>query len=200
MILDFQRLVFSISCLFAIAYCLNEEIIAALNDKVDEVNKAILDINSEWKITEYPLFLKSCAMHKASWELMRYKYMQRILSAKVNKKREKFVISFLGSSVTAGHDNHFNFSTPVVAGQYMQAAFSALDIDLESRNMALGNNPCTPYDVCVKFFAGVDADIVHWEQTYFCWDAPIFEQFVRQATTSPSQPIVVFSQSDTAHW
>jgi hypothetical protein len=52
----------------------------------------------------------------------------------------------------------------------------------------------------VKFFAGVDADVVHWEQTYFCEGRPIIEQFIRQAMLMPSQPIVVFSESHTGKW
>ncbi len=46
----------------------------------------------------------------------------------------------------------------------MRASLAAMDVMLDSRNVALGNNPCTPYDMCVKFFVGLDADIVHWEQ------------------------------------
>ena len=89
--------------------------------------------------------------------------------------------------------------------------------------MALIGNPCMPYDVCVKIFVGLDADIgklslnfslilalaltapraVHWEQTYFCGPfgaVYILEQFVRQAMTIPTRPIVVFSESSTGHW
>ena len=83
----------------------------------------------------------------------------------------------------------------------MQPAFEALGIELDSRNVALGNNPCTPYDACVKFFVGEDADIVHWEQTYFCADRrPVIEQFIRQALVMKSQPIVVFSDSHSGKW
>jgi len=102
--------------------------------------------------------------------------------------------------VTAGHDSYFNASTPVVAGVYLASAFAAIGIDLDSRNVALGNNPCTPYDVCVKFFAGMDADIVHWEQSYFCDGQPIIEQFIRQAHSIPSRPLVIFSDSNTGKW
>ena len=45
--------------------------------------------------------------------------------------------------------------------------------------------------------------VVHWEQTYFCGPfgaAYILEQFVRQAMTIPTKPIVVFSESSTGHW
>lgn len=105
------------------------------------------------------------------------------------------------SSVTAGHDSPFNKSTPIIAGEYMEKAFEALGMKLVTRNVALGNNPCMPYDVCIKYFAGNDADIVHWEQNYFCDNKAImFEQFIRQASTIPTKPIIVFSESDTGHW
>jgi len=102
--------------------------------------------------------------------------------------------------VAAGHDSFFNQSYPVVVGEMMAPAFSELGVNLVARNVALGNNPCMPYDVCVRIFAGQDADIVHWEQTYNCGDNPILEQFVRQAMLIPTQPIIVFSESMTAHW
>ena len=70
----------------------------------------------------------------------------------------------MGSSVTAGHDSPFNVSFPVLTGVFMEPAFTAAGIRLETRNSAMGNNPCLPYDVCIKPFAGADADIVHWEQ------------------------------------
>lgn len=104
------------------------------------------------------------------------------------------------SSVTAGHDSQYNFSHPIVLGALMKEAFVDSGVDFVSRNVALGNNPCNPYDICVKYFAGLDADIVHWEQNYFCDGNPIMEQFIRQAMTSPAKPIVVFSESATGHW
>jgi hypothetical protein len=82
----------------------------------------------------------------------------------------------------------------------MKTSFQAMDIDFESRNVALGNNPCVPYDVCIKYFAGLDADIVHWEQNYFCDGRSAMETFVRQAMTIPTKPVVVFSESNTGHW
>lgn len=103
--------------------------------------------------------------------------------------------------MTAGHDNHFNTSAPVVTEQLMRESFAPLGIKLQTRNVALGNNPCTPYDVCVKYFGGLDADIVHWEQTYFCAsNRQITEQFIRQAMAMPSKPIVVFSDSHSGKW
>jgi len=178
----------------------NKEFVAKLRGATVATDEALGRLSDEWQIDKYPLFLKSCSMHKSSYELMKLKFMARILAAEETKSKKKFVISFLGSSVAAGHDSHFNFSYPVVAGEMMASAFAAMDVVVDARNMALGNNPCFPYDICVKIFANVDADIIHWEQTYNCGGKPILEQFVRQAMSIPTMPIIVFSESFTAHW
>ena len=50
-------------------------------------------------------------------------------------------------------------------------------------------------------FAGKDADIVHWEQTFNCQNEALpFELFIRQSLTLPNQPIVVISDSLTPNW
>lgn len=109
--------------------------------------------------------------------------------------------SICNSSVTAGHDSPFERSYPVVVGQMMEDAFKPVNVKFVSRNVALGNNPCVPYDICVNTFAGLDADIVHWEQSYFCFHGHhAYEQFIRQALMSPNRPIVVFDDSETGHW
>lgn len=64
----------------------------------------------------------------------------------------------------------------------------------------MGNNPCLPYDACVHAFAGRDADIVHWEQSYNCGDRLAYELFIRQSLSLPNQPIVIFSDSSTPNW
>eukprot|EP00428_Durinskia_dybowskii_P085305 CAMPEP_0170431214 /NCGR_PEP_ID=MMETSP0117_2-20130122/41279_1 /TAXON_ID=400756 /ORGANISM="Durinskia baltica, Strain CSIRO CS-38" /LENGTH=599 /DNA_ID=CAMNT_0010690749 /DNA_START=31 /DNA_END=1830 /DNA_ORIENTATION=- len=203
----------------ASAICLSLFLVFIVTSKGQVVDSAVLEklekaagvaastiasIRAEWQIDSLPYFLKSCSMHKLSWELMKLKFQKKILAAissTPTSSKTKFVISFTGSSVTAGHDSHFNASTPVQTGLIMQPAFEALGIELDSRNVALGNNPCTPYDACVKFFVGEDADIVHWEQTYFCADRrPVIEQFIRQALVMKSQPIVVFSDSHSGKW
>lgn len=87
----------------------------------------------------------------------------------------------------------------------MNPPFSLLGIELESRNSAMGNNPCLPYDLCVHAFAGKDADIVHWEQSMNCFgthDASRvpFEHFIRQSLSLKNQAVVVFSNSATPNW
>eukprot|EP01040_Poterioochromonas_malhamensis_P018600 gene18600-21756_t len=178
----------------------NKAIFEKVDNAIKLAKEQIAALHKEWEVDKYPNFLKSCFMHKSSWEILKYKYLDRLLQSIMTQKPQKFVASFSGSSVTAGHDSFFNDSTPVVLGTMMKTSFQAMDIDFESRNVALGNNPCVPYDVCIKYFAGLDADIVHWEQNYFCDGRSAMETFVRQAMTIPTKPVVVFSESNTGHW
>lgn len=111
----------------------------------------------------------------------------------------------MGSSVTAGHDSPFNVSFPILTGNYMASSLASAGLTVESRNAAMGNNPCIPYDACIKTFAGVDVDIIHWEQTFNCFSDNsdhhlMFEQFIRQSMALPSRPVVVFASSDTPNW
>ena len=178
----------------------SEQFTNRLHQALETTGRLIQKISDEWDIPNYPKFLKSCFMHKSAWETMKWKYMWKILQREITKEKVTFVISFTGSSVTAGHDSHFNQSTPIIAGLYMKDAFDELGLTLDSRNVALGNNPCMPYDICIKYFAGFDADVVIWEQNYFCDGSPLMEQYIRQAMTIPTRPIVAFSESNTGHW
>jgi hypothetical protein len=181
----------------------NEEILINGLSKTDEVLQQIL---TKWQINSFPNFLRSVAMTHTSWEVLKVKYQHKILSKLLHPENEvKFVITFTGSSVTAGHDTDFNISFSELTGKVMAPAFEPFNIKLESRNAALGNNPCLPYDVCVKTFAGKDADIVHWEQSFNCDGGDgnrkyVFEQYIRQAISLPSRPVVVFSNSVTPNW
>lgn len=163
-------------------------------------NAQLSRIHDEWQIDKYPNFLKSCQMHKSSWEMLRLRFMEALISLGGSGGSAPFVISFTGSSVTAGHDSYFNQSYPVVAEGLLLPAFRAAGINLEVRNVAHGNNPCMPYDPCVGTIAGYDADIVHWEQSYNCFDQPMYEQFARQSAFLPKKPVVVYSESSTANW
>jgi len=126
------------------------------------------------------------------------------LAAQVTGKTQNFSICFSGSSVTAGHDSPFNKSFALLTGFVMGPVLKALNVHVDLRAAALGNNPCFPYDVCVRSFCGNDADLVHWEQSYFCgWNGdhnPTLEMFIRQAMIMPSHPIVIFADSATDNW
>lgn len=86
----------------AVLHCcaaLNEELIDRLAAGESATNSSIKAIHDEWQIDKYPNFLKSCFMHKMSWELMKLKFQRRILTAlrvQQGQEKPKFVISFTG--------------------------------------------------------------------------------------------------------
>ena len=137
---------------------------AIIQKTLEATQKVLDDLFVRWQIKQYPNFLNSVEMSLTSWEVMKLKMQQKLLSSSRGKTDEKFVVSFLGSSVTAGHDSRFNQSFSEVTRVLMKPAFDAAGIQLQVINGAMGNNPCLPYDICVKTFAGLEADIIHWEQ------------------------------------
>ncbi len=184
-------------------------ILDSLRATQTETEQVLNGILRDWDVANYPNFLKSVGMTRTSWEVMKLKFKHKILSNKLGKSTEdtaKFVIAFMGSSVTAGHDTPFNDSFTEVTGRTMRPPLQTVGIELESRNAAMGNNPCVPYDLCPKTFSGDDADLVHWEQSYNCFahdvekTGPIFEQFIRQSIHMKKHPIVVFAESATPNW
>ena len=70
---------------------------------------------------------------------------------------------FGGSSVTAGHDNYFAQSYPMIVEKRMKDIFSALNITFIVRNIAMGANACSPYIMCYESMGGYDADVIGWE-------------------------------------
>ena len=172
-------------------------------DKTDDLIKKLM---TRWQIKEYPNFLKSAAMPKSSWDIMKVKFQSKILEGLLSPEGTvQFVMSFTGSSVTAGHDTVFNQSFSELSGKMMNEVLPEFNVRAVSRNVALGNNPCLPYDVCVSTFAGKDSDVVHWEQSFNCDGRdtrfkPVFETFVRQIMSFQNNAVVVFSNSVTPNW
>jgi hypothetical protein len=159
-------------------------------------------LEKQWEIHKYPNFLHSVKMSAKGWEMLKVRFEKKILEGLING-RSQFVAGFMGSSVTAGHDSLFSQSFPVVIGDFLNSTMSLLNVNFISRNLAIGNNPCMPYDLCPLTFAGSDADLVHWEQTYNCGFGDcllILEKFIRQSLSIPSHPLVIFADSATPNW
>ena len=116
---------------------------AALKNAKAIVNAELNSIRKEWQVDEYPNFLKSCQMHKSSWEIMKLRFMEAIAKGVDNVKSKKvnFLIAFTGSSVAAGHDSMIKYSYPLVVGDMMRPAFAAVGINLTTTNNAIANNP-----------------------------------------------------------
>ena len=136
-------------------------------------DKILSKLSARWQIQLYPQFLRSAEISLSSWDVLKAKFQIKILtslmaktSKPLKKISNKFVVSFLGSSVTAGHASDFNVSVSEMTRLFMKPAFDAAGIQLEVNNGAMGNNPCLPYDLCVKAFAGREADIIQWEQVH----------------------------------
>lgn len=102
-----------------------------------------------------------------AWNIMRNKFATKILN-----DNSRFVMVFGGSSITAGHDNYFNESYPIVFERRMKNAFNHLGVDLQIRNIALGQNQCIPYDLCYFTLGGEDVDWMSWEQSFNCGRQP----------------------------
>lgn len=137
-------------------FACSDELTVHIDAGLDKTNHQLKLIADEWQIEKYPKFLKSAQMHKSTWLDMKIKFMKAIVAADISHQKkeaiaglsDKFIISFTGSSVAAGHDSHFDQSYPIVAGNWMEPAFSAVGVNLTVRNVAMGNNPCMPYGMC----------------------------------------------------
>ena len=112
-------------------------------------------------------FFTSNNMNSITWDLIKYKFATKFIknqlksnSARNNKRRVtstterrrllntqtydendsflRFLMIFSGSSVTAGHDNNYNNSFPMIVSKRLKPTFDALGIPLIVRNIAQG--------------------------------------------------------------
>ena len=81
---------------------LNDELAKKLKKGLSAAEVAIASISKEWSVEKYPNFLKSCFMHKVSWEMMKLRFQKKIVQAAHayphvgSQYGAKFVVSFLG--------------------------------------------------------------------------------------------------------
>lgn len=173
----------------------------AINKDYSTIKKQVQDIKhqiwEEWEISTYPLFLTLIHIPSASWELQKQKLIKIILSGSENENNS-FIISFSGSSITAGHDNYAYEAYPNVFYETLLPIMNLLSVPFLVRNQALGNNPCYPYDLCVKTHMGTDFDVLTWEESMNCGKNPIpLEIFTRSVLNMSKSPTVVYIQSGT---
>lgn len=183
-----------------------QDLLTRLHTAIETANSSIAEIHTRWQIDKYPNFLKSASMSQSSWDIMKCMFKRKIIQALTSKSsnsdaKTSLIISFMGSSVAAGHDSYFNQTYSEVVLNLLEKPLGSIGITVVSRNRAIGNNPCIPYDLCSGVYAGRDADIIHWEQTYNCQPsnrekAYVFEQFIRQAL--PMQHISQYSHNHTS--
>lgn len=159
-----------------------------VSSKKDEIWK-------KWDVSNYPLFLTLIHIPSPSWELQKSKLIELIL------RKDRFVVGFGGSSVTAGHDNYHHEAYPQVFYDTLDPLMKLLSITFVVRNRAIGNNPCYPYDECLNTHLGNDLDVVTWEQSMNCGrESKPLETFTRIAAQMPKKPTVIYITSGTPSW
>ena len=179
----------------------DERFIDNLNIALKIAKSTLHHIMHLWEVKDYPNFLQSGGMSPEAWTLMKLKLQAKVLEAAVSDKRQKWVVAFMGSSVTAGRDSPVNASVIAHTERMMKPALLPLGVVFRGNPNAHEANPCIPYDLCVHAYAGQEADMVHWEQDYNCGGNAIYaEYFIRSALHLPNKPIVVFSHSATENW
>ena len=109
---------------------------------------------------------------------------------------DRFTISVTGSSTSAGHDTHINYTYSALAQRYLAPLFSRAGVNLTVRNQAMGGwdyRSGTMY--CLNNIAGPDADVVFWEWGCFGPTSCSEEVFARAAFSMRRRPAVVFFES-----
>jgi hypothetical protein len=167
----------------------------------EAVNAQLQAIEEEWDVKHFPFFLTTIHMPRSNYELQVNKFRLRLFDYSQANSSSKFVVGVSGSSVTAGHDNFYSQNYAHVLEDTLRPVFSAMDVSLDVRNRAMGNNPCMPYDLCMPTFMGRDLDVLTWEQSMFCGhDSRPVEAFTRSAFHMDKVPTVMYLSSGTPFW
>lgn len=139
-------------------------------------------------------FYSNQNMNTHSYDIYKYRMAKKLVGPTEEDRR--YLMIFGGSSVTAGHDNRFNSSYPLICGKRLRPAFEALGLDLHVDNIAQGANGCYPYEMCYESMGELDPDFVGWEQSYNCGHSgDSFEYTGRVAGMSKNRGVVYFSAS-----
>ena len=109
-----------------------------------QIEETMDRLSARWAVHEFPVFLKTAWMLDSGYQLMKDRLKLKLASSLSGAAEESFVISFTGSSVTAGHDSPFNQSFTVLVNHTLRPIFQAAGVPLSVRNNAVGNNPCMP--------------------------------------------------------
>lgn len=103
-------LIVVVACLYsALVAADGNDMTATIEKGIEHTKERIAALHQEWEISNYPNFLKSCFMHKSSWETMKYKYLEKLLLAITTSKKQSFVASFTGRCDLSKF-SHFAFS------------------------------------------------------------------------------------------
>ena len=107
-------------------------------------------------------FMASNNLSPETWDILKFKLATKMLTT-----NSTFLMTFSGSSVTAGHDNYYAQSYPYIFKKRMSDIFAKVGIELVVHDIAMGANNCSPYVLCYESMGGSDPDFLNWEQVYF---------------------------------
>ncbi len=104
-------------------------------------------------------FMASNNLSPETWDILKFKLATKMLTT-----NSTFLMTFSGSSVTAGHDNYYAQSYPYIFKKRMGDIFAKVGIELVVHDIAMGANNCSPYVLCYESMGGSDPDFLNWEQ------------------------------------
>ena len=137
-------------------------------------------------------FLVTLNAPAMTWEILRLKVAEKILH-----KGSTFTFVFSGTGVTAGYDNFFHQSYPMVIEKRLSPLFKALDIDLVVRNIGQVHVDCRLSNYCFDALGGDVADVVGWENSFDCGNAKDTHEFI--ARVAAWKKAVVFYSTSGAY-
>ena len=77
-------------------------------------------------------FLTANNVGSNTWDVIKYKFAKKIL------EKDRFLMTFGGSSVTAGHDNYYNQSYPYVVKRRLGPILKEVGVELLVHDIAQG--------------------------------------------------------------
>lgn len=137
-------------------------------------------------------FLVSMNIPLITWDILRLKVIEKILH-----KGSAFTFVFSGTGVTAGYDNYFHQSYPMVIERRLSPIFKALDIELVVRNIGQVHMDCRLSNYCFDAMGGEVADVVGWENSFDCGNAKDAHEFI--ARVAAWKKAVVFYSTSGAY-
>lgn len=99
-----------------------------------------------------------------AWDILKYK-----IATKLFRPDSRIDMIFTGSSVTAGYDNYYNQSYPIIFEKTVRRTFDYLGLPLHVANIAQHRINCKLHTYCIHSIVNTKSiDFLGWENTYGC--------------------------------
>jgi hypothetical protein len=134
----------------------------------------------------------------------RSRLREKLVVPIISDDDKKFTVAFAGTSVTAGHDNWFNQSYPLVYEATLRPVLEAGGVDFTVRNHATGGNAISPSHFCAPAqLDGHPSDLDHVVYEFAMIssrDDCRFEYFVRSVLQLPRKPTFMAYTTSGVSW